>query len=220
MRVLASTILATLLAGCGMYPTNPLNTAASRGDTDQIRHLANAANINAPGPFGITPLVSAARAGALHAIPVLVQLGADPNLRAGVNYWTPLMHAIHKNQPGSVRVLLDSGANINGRSGNGENALMMAAGYGYTDIVRLLLDRGADARVSAGGGWTALDFAVSGVTDIDKFTAGDCQWPTVQLLMARVPGLKLGSSGLERHLEVVKAKGCAGANQVAERLTR
>ena len=153
-----------LSISCTSIPSNPLNDAAARGDIDQMKHLlAAGAQIDAPGPHGITPLVSAARAGAVDAIPVLVQLGADPNLRAGVNDWTPLMHAIHKNQAGSVRALLDAGADIHGRSRNGETALMMAAGYGYTGIAGMLLDRGADAAARSSNGWNALDFAIAGV---------------------------------------------------------
>ena len=99
----------------------------------------------------IPPLIQAARAGRADLIPALVKQGADPNQRGGVNGWTPLMHAIHKNQKASVAALLDSGADINGRGADGGTALMMAAGYGYTDIVNLLLNRGADAHLQISG---------------------------------------------------------------------
>jgi ankyrin repeat protein len=153
----------------------------------------------------IPPLIQAARAGRTDLIPALVKQGADPNQPAGVNGWTPLMHAIHKNQKGSVAALLDSGAEINGRGADGSSPLMMAAGYGYTDIVNLLLDRGADAHLQMSDGANALTFAVLGANDIDRFTVTDCQGPTIKALIERVPGLKLKGSAA-----VFKLKSCAG----------
>jgi ankyrin repeat protein len=139
-------------------------------------------------------LIQAAREGRADLIPALVKQGAAPNQRAGVNGWTPLMHAIHKYQKGSVAALLDAGADVNGRGADGSTPLMMAAGYGYTDIVNLLLDRGADAHAQMSDGSNALTFAVLGANDIDRFTAVDCQGPTVKALLARVPGLRVWTS--------------------------
>jgi len=157
-------------------------------------------------PSDMPSLISAARAGRTDLIPTLVKQGADPNQRAGVNGWTPLMHAIHKNQKGSVAALLDSGADINGRGADGSTALMLAAGYGYTDIVNLLLDRGADAHLQMSDGSNALTFAVLGANDIDRFTVTDCQGPTIKALIEHVPNLKLQGSPRA----VVKLKSCAG----------
>ncbi len=143
---------------------------------------------------GISPLIQAARDGRVKQIPALAKQGADLNQRAGVNGWTPLMHAIHKHQKGSVVALLDSGADINARGSDGSTPLMMASGYGYTDIVKLLLDRGADARAQMSDGMNALTFAVLGANDIDRFTMTDCQGPTVRALIEHNPDLKLKGS--------------------------
>src|SRR5689334_4316047 len=51
-------------------------------------------------------LVWAARSGQPDAVDYLVKRGGDPNATAGVNGWTVLMHAIHKDQPQSVAALL------------------------------------------------------------------------------------------------------------------
>jgi ankyrin repeat protein len=156
-------------------------------------------------------LVQAARDGRTDLIPVLVKQGADPNQRAGVNGWTPLMHAIHKNQKSSVAALLDARADVNGRGTDGSTALMMAAGYGYTGIVNLLLDRGADAHIQMSDGMNALTFAVLGANDIDRFTAVDCQGPTIKALIERVPDLKIrGSARVLRAVASAKLKSCAG----------
>jgi len=127
----------------------------------------------------ISPLAAAARQGDIQAIHALVNAGADPNAPSGVNHWTPLQHAIHKNQRASVHALLDAGADVN-RSA----PLAMAAGYGQADIVAGLLARGA--RNYPG----ALNAAITGVPDIDAFTLLKCQPETVKVLLNHSPGLK------------------------------
>ena len=89
--------------------------------------------------------------------------------------------------------------------------LMMAAGYGYTDIVDVLLDRGADARIQPNDGENALSLAVLGLPDIDRFTVADCQAGTVKTLVRRVPGLRfIGPSGILRGITIAKVKACPG----------
>ncbi len=159
----------------------------------------------------IHSLADAARDGRVGVIPVLIKQGADPNERSGVNGWPPIMHAIHKNQKGSVIALLDAGADVNARSTDGSTALMMAAGYGYADTVNLLLDRGADAHAQLSDGMNALTFAVLGAPDLDRFTVADCQGDTIRVLIQRVPDLRLQSSArVVKALASYKLKGCAG----------
>ena len=130
-------------------------------------------------------LVLAARAGDVAAVRQLLARGVDPNAPAGMNAWPPLMHAIHKAQPATTAALLDGGADVNRSSPEGETALMMAAGYGYSDIVTMLLSRGADPARRDRHGETALDYALAGVSDIDRFTFFSCQNDTVALLANR-----------------------------------
>ena len=132
----------------------------------------------------ISPLFAAARNGDVKAIRTLAAQGADLNVREGVNDWTPLEHAVHKHQVASLVALLDAGADPNRSSPNGTTPLMMAAGYGYTDMVQILLKRGADAKLTDHNGMTALDLAITGVSDIDRFTIFDCQNETVRVLQA------------------------------------
>jgi hypothetical protein len=135
-------------------------------------------------------LIVAAREGDGTAIRALVKRGCDPNLPYGNLNWTPLMHAISRNQIESVKALLDSGADVN-RTGDYETEprtkqlrvtpLMMAAGYGQTPIVELLLQRGADPSPVDGDGNRALDYALSGTLYRTVF---ECQDSTVRALIA------------------------------------
>jgi len=141
-----------------------------------------------------SPLVSAARGGEVARVRELLAGGADPNLPDGINGWTPLLHAVHKNQPGSVQALLDGHADVNRAAPNGTTPLMMAAGYGYTPIVELLLRRGADPRLSGPDHDRPLDWALTGVTDVDRWTYFQCQTGTVQALLAAHPELRHSAS--------------------------
>ena len=181
---LASAVL--IFSSCTARPNEPLSKAAAAGDLTEVsRLLAQGASMSDREGA----LIWAARYGQPEAIDLLVKNGADPNGRGGVNDWTVLMHAIHKQQPKSVVALLKNGADANARGRKGETALMMAAGYGYADIVRILLDHGADAQATLDNGDNALDFATSGVMDIDRFTWGKCQSGAVRLLRERAPSL-------------------------------
>ena len=114
------------------------------------------------------------------------------------------MHAIHKNQRGSVLALLHNGAAPNAVSTNGETALIMAAAYGQADIVSDLLDGGADATQSVKGS-TALDAALTGANDVDRFTLGQCQTSTVKVLLEKAPrGLKASGGNADRMLRLLK----------------
>ena len=177
----------SFLAGCTARPDDPLGKAAVRGDLTEVGRLIRAgASLRARNGA----LVWAARFGQPDAVSLLVKNGADPNVISGVNGWPALMHAIHKDQPASVRALLEHGADANARGDNGETPMMMAAGYGYTEIVRILLEHGADAHATLSNGENALDFALSGVMDIGRFTFGHCQRDTVRLLRESVPDLR------------------------------
>ena len=156
-----------------------------------------------------TAIANAARAGDVAAIRRLAAQGADPDAIAGQNGWTPLLHAIHTHQNESIVALLDAGADVNRADEKGITQLMMAAGYGYDDTVQLLLKRKADASIKRPNGETALDWAMSGMTDIDRFTFFDCQDSTARLLHNAAPAVA-PMAGAKRW---VRIKRCATANQ-------
>ena len=93
----------------------------------------------------ISALIAAAREGDVQSISALVKSGVDVNQRGGVNNWTPLMHAVHKNQPAAVRALIDAGADVNLTAGarDRDTALRLAEIDGDKEIAALLRDHGA-----------------------------------------------------------------------------
>ena len=61
-------------------------------------------------------LVRAARTGDVATITMLLKAGTAVDARAGVNGWTPLQHAIHKNRTAAAKALLAAGADPNAGS--------------------------------------------------------------------------------------------------------
>lgn len=70
--------------------------------------------------------------------------------------------ATQKGDLKAVQEQLDNGADVNTKYRYNETLLMVAAGYGHSDIVKLLLERGADATLTTVGGQTALSRAYTG----------------------------------------------------------
>jgi Ankyrin repeats (3 copies) len=149
-------------------------------------------------------LAGAARRGDAEGVVELIRRGASTEEGSGVNSWTPLMHAINKNQAVAAFALIDHGANPNFTNGD-TTPLMLAAGYGQEKMVRGLLKRGADPRRMNVKGENALDLALSGVHDIDAWTAGKCQTGTVAALIAYAPGLAHSGGFAEKTARFVKA---------------
>src|SRR4051794_34319008 len=69
-----------------------------------------------------------------------------------------LFSAVEKNDIGSVRKLLEEGANANATDEFGDAILMHAALYATPDCMKLLLDKGADVNFKNKQGHNALVF--------------------------------------------------------------
>ena len=187
--------LAWMAAGCTDGSDTPMSAAASDNDVAALRKLmADGHRPDEVGRGGMTPLMWAARAGALDAMKALVDAGADPNRFDGrATGWPPLMHAIHKRQRAAVQLLLERGADPN-VTADGFTPLLMAAADPDPDLIALLLAHGADARIQGKAGRTPLTEAVSGgaLRDItDRPMLGRCHAETVRALLAHDQALAL-----------------------------
>ncbi|ABB32880.1 Ankyrin repeat-like protein [Geobacter metallireducens RCH3] len=114
---------------------------------------------------------------------------------------TPLSDAVKRGNAADVVAVLDKGADVNGRFGNGSTALMQAASMGRADMVELLLKRGAQIDAKNGTDFTPLMFAAS--TGHDE---------VVKTLLAKGADVNASSLGrpalvfaaMNKHLESVR----------------
>jgi ankyrin repeat protein len=174
---------------CGAPPPTPLAAAAAAGRTDAVLSM-----LRADPRQACEALTWAARGDQPAVIAALAARGARPDdCRAGVNSWTPLLHAIHKNQTAAVEALILAGADVNRAPRGGATPLMMAVGNGQLRITRALLDAGADPRAATEAGATVFSIAVSGgaLTDIERPILGGCHTEIVRELLRRAPDLTL-----------------------------
>jgi ankyrin repeat protein len=165
LRIAVATALAIVL---GMHSGAPVAGAAPDDVYQAIRAddlaklktlLGSAADVSAPGPDGVTPLMLAAGIGSLDAVKWLLERGASIDAQNAFGS-TALMWAA--TQPEKVRLLLDRGANPNLATKTGRTALFVAAmSEQSAPIVRALIAKGADIRVrDAFGNTMALAAAV------------------------------------------------------------
>ena len=163
----------------------PLLDALRRGDRRLFQKLLtkDPQAGNRKGIGGSTPLMYAALYGDAEEVRLLLDSGADPNLRNDAGA-TALMWAVNDSGPEKTRLLLEHDADANARSNDGRTPLLIAAAqYGAGPIVKLLLDHGAS--LSAKSQETAFD----GVTPLaEAARAGDAS--TMRLLIDRGAGVK------------------------------
>ncbi|HZN55288.1 MAG TPA: ankyrin repeat domain-containing protein [Candidatus Polarisedimenticolaceae bacterium] len=206
---LALILTLTLLTGCILAgPDTPLRRASGEGDLAAMTALLDGgADPDAPGAYGMTPLAAAARAGRVDALDLLVARGANPHKGCGVNGWTPLLHALHKNQMEAAIRLIDTAAQP---SAELDDALFMASGYAEAQAVDALLAKGADPRKERGDGANALSSAVAGAFDID-YTYRGCPDHTavVRDLLQHAPDLKLEGAAGAKARRAAERRGCS-----------
>jgi ankyrin repeat protein len=124
--------------------------AAAFGDTGRLGELLHAgADPDAFAPDGFTPLTLAAFFKRPDAARLLVEHGADVNLRA--RHEQIQVQPIHSAAANGgsveiVRLLLDAGADVDAEQPGGFTALDAARQAGNEELERLLLERGAAER--------------------------------------------------------------------------
>jgi len=112
------------------------------------------------GPLGLTAFYKASIDGSLDIAKVLVDAGADINMKSTEGY-TPLFVAVQNKHKPVVEYLISKGARIDEKNGqNNDTALHKACVTGSLEVVKILVDAGADINAVNKQGETPNDFAV------------------------------------------------------------
>jgi ankyrin repeat protein len=131
--------------------------AARHGAEAAMRILIKAgADIDAVDRNAISPLAAAASAGNRNSVALLLSAGA--NLSTVSKFGNSALHAGCA-YPAIVKLLLDAGIEKNGRNGEGNTALMIAARLGSTNTVEALLASGANRQLRNRRGENAAGYA-------------------------------------------------------------
>jgi len=131
----------------------PLAFACRDNDLERVRVLLDAkANVNFCGP--ILPLSMASRHNDLTIFRLLLDRGVEAN--ASDHFTTLLMAVAQQGTPEAVKLLLERGADVNGKNLIGDTALMHACISKRVDTAKLLIEHGADVNATGTTGRTAL----------------------------------------------------------------
>ena len=137
--------------------------AASRMNLLEVVQLMlrRGADVNAPGPWGRTPLLFPSEWGHLEVVRWLLEHGADVNAEDKDDGWTSLHLAAQFGYFEIVRTLLKHNPDINARTNDGSTPLHLVSSSGHVEIVRFLLSHGADPTARDQNQQTALHKASS-----------------------------------------------------------
>lgn len=204
-RMLCLTAALLLVSACGLSGAGTeLSRAAHAGNLPEVqRLLATGDNPNPPtSGFEMSPLSLAAQIGRNDIVTILLDAGADPERKSGINGWTALVNAVHTEQRQTVQLLL---ARTHPGKESLTRALDMAAAYGLPEVVRDLLAAGAIERADT------LTGAVGGSPwDLDAEWKGCGQHTeTVRVLLEASPDLRVPDTFSGRAaLRFARKKGC------------
>lgn len=101
-------------------------------------------------------LMKAAYIGDVYNIEKLCDEGVNINNRYTVFKYTALEIAIRAQQYESVKVLLENGADVDIKNGEGLQPLAVACSHNNIDIIKELIEYGADINAENQTGWTPL----------------------------------------------------------------
>ena len=130
------------------------------GRIDEFPHfLASGFSPDTRDKTGVPLLNIAARKGQREIIRLLIEAGAQLNLRAGDRNTSALMDGVLEKHKELVKDLIEAGADPNIQSKDGQTALIVAVGIGNDELVEVLLKARADPDISDSLGMSARKYA-------------------------------------------------------------
>ena len=130
---------------------------------NEIAKLFGVKEFDSKGISSSQDLSGAVFTGDLTAVKQALADGADPNAQDPQSGSTLLATAALMGHTKVVALLLEHGADINGRSRDDGTALHAAAFLGRIETVKFLLEKGADANLQSNIGSTAMDGGKTGL---------------------------------------------------------
>lgn len=145
--------------GIGLNDNN-LATCVTEGDESAVRNfLRMGFSPDTVSSNGVPLLSLAVRRRNSSLVRLLIDEGARVNSIAEDRGTSPLMEAAGHGELPYVRLLLERGADLQQQSKTGQNALILAASEGHTDVVAELVGYGPNLDVLDSLGMTALGYA-------------------------------------------------------------
>ena len=148
-----------------LYDSNNLwFETAQKGYIKLMKFLiksGNVNNINKQCNYYWTALHYASNRGHKECVELLIQSGADVNIRDNYNATSLYYASIHKHSiyKDIIKLLIKAGADLNIQTNTGFTALHEASTYSHKDCIELLIKNGADLSIQDNNGWTALRWA-------------------------------------------------------------
>lgn len=137
-----------------------LIAAAGRSDLKAIESLLKeGANANTRDVLSMRPIIHAARNGSVEIVRMLLDKGADPNVKC--QGFTPLGTAALNGYHHVADLLIKAGARLDTKGDNGFTPLMNAALMNHERTVEVLLRNNPDMELTNREGMTALSIAAS-----------------------------------------------------------
>lgn len=121
-----------------------------------------------PEHGGMTPLMKAAKSGAVEISQLLIVSGANINAKTNSGV-TVLMLAAAGGSLQLVDELIHRGADIHARDNSGKTALYWAADWGNTEIIQLLAESGVDLSQANNDGITPIMIAANSINPSTYF---------------------------------------------------
>lgn len=160
------------------WGATPMHTAAWRGSVGILNELIVAGGDILRTAAGNSTLHFAAVGSKLNAIKLILKEGVDVNAENGDEKETALTLAALQGTGLVIETLLEAGAQVNHRNGQGDTSLIVAAFNGNLEVIKALVENGAQKAIIGSGFRTARDALCSCNPDRDLFChAKNCKTP-------------------------------------------